>query len=994
MCLNVPFRLDTQTRFQALQQVSNESSATLNALQGDLRTLVMDYKDVNLKALGSFLDDYIRENSNAAREKRNCQHILKSLEFLGMDSRREQVRDAARDTFEWLLCEDSIPEWHDELEISPRQWLARGSGVYHITGKPGSGKSTLMKLIGESSEREEQLQQWAYRDQKQLINASFFVWRAADSNQLQNRIEGMLRTLLHQILTEAPGLIQRVFPERWHPERFHSNITITGTKLQLKEIEAASERIFGLPDLIRPYRIFLLIDGLDEFDDDHEAHFLVAKRIKDWCEDNPENVKACVSSREENPFMNTFLAHRRLRLHLVTHADIWKLTEQRLMVHPHFASSCFTAEQRKDFIDSISNKAEGVFLWAVLTIVELTHCLDANQDFAALCRVVDHGNKSLETFFKEALSRIPDAYREESRALFRIVQFTTGDYFGICLFHVYKAAEYAKATHHLAETVDDPVSQEHAVEELKLFKARLPIVTRGLLQLEENQDLQITSALAGRHGRYRLSFIHQSVFDFFQGDPKHIWGDNLADNDSYAVRLIIRSSIEIIDTLTWTEPTKAERSLDHDPGHWHWRRFIYGLFAWYCRIYHRKTATVSDFACLRALDAALLRRQGILREGIQFDSSQWSDVRLPQGSLFDVASIFFEACQWDRERWPFCDQFVSWALKGGYPDWIHNPIWKARVARDILLGEVFQLDANCLNERFIGVNEVLDANILPRRMNFSPPVRGSLWLNFLVHLIFRCALFQCDGSSHPADGFESAISCMLRDRGPALRAFLSNGAEPHVVFHWWSQGTNGDFGLEVTVGTATTRLLIQGPQWPSMRDTQLIRFFSLNFGTAIGTVTLRDICRMFYSLIDLNEDGSLRLQPRQTIIEWDVADHGEPRQSIIEDWDGIIRIIDNALSQDAGEQGDHCESYEKSEDQKPSHTPAAQAFAPDGAKARGSSSLDQLEQFLLFIWRGTWRKYQVLILPVLGKRSCPNSPGTERNIIYTYSGALQEYYLG
>lgn len=444
--------------------MADANSTTLTALQGDLQTLVRDCKDTNLKELGSFLDDYNRQNSKTAKEKRNCEYILNSLEFPGMDARRDQVHDAARNTFTWLLSSDQIPQYHDDLTISLRKWLATGNGTYHVTGKPGSGKSTCMKLIAETPESWEQLQEWASQEQKQLINASFFVWKAADANKLQSKVEGMMRTVLYQILAKAPGLISRVFPKYWHPERFHSNSNIMGANLQPRDIQEASERVFMSSDIVETYRIFLLIDGLDEFDDDREAHFQVAKRVKGWCERNPDSVKACVSSREDSPFMNTFPSHQRLRLHLVTYDDIRELTEQRLMDHSHFASSYFTYEQRQVLIESIANQAEGVFLWVVLTIVELTHHLDAQQDFETLRRVVGHGNKNLDKFFKEVIARIPDTYREEARALFQIVQFTTREnsYYSqsLCLFHVYKAATHANGARRLTRPTHDVIKHK------------------------------------------------------------------------------------------------------------------------------------------------------------------------------------------------------------------------------------------------------------------------------------------------------------------------------------------------------------------------------------------------------------------------------------------------------------------------------------------------------------------------------------------------------
>lgn len=68
--------------------------------------------------------------------------ILRHLEFNGMNKRYEDSADRHRETFEWIY------EDH-RLKLVP--WLENGRGVYWITGKAGSGKSTLMKFLFEDS---------------------------------------------------------------------------------------------------------------------------------------------------------------------------------------------------------------------------------------------------------------------------------------------------------------------------------------------------------------------------------------------------------------------------------------------------------------------------------------------------------------------------------------------------------------------------------------------------------------------------------------------------------------------------------------------------------------------------------------------------------------------------------------------------------------------------------------------------------------------------
>ena len=74
------------------------------------------------------------------REAMNRERILKGLEFQDMEARFVEVSKAAEETFEWCVHDSEVPESSPDLQISFRNWLRKGTGVFHISGKPGSGK--------------------------------------------------------------------------------------------------------------------------------------------------------------------------------------------------------------------------------------------------------------------------------------------------------------------------------------------------------------------------------------------------------------------------------------------------------------------------------------------------------------------------------------------------------------------------------------------------------------------------------------------------------------------------------------------------------------------------------------------------------------------------------------------------------------------------------------------------------------------------------------
>ena len=134
--------------------------------------------------------------------------VLEALEYRMMPARSAEVHENYEKTFNWIF-EDS--DAHCKHWSNFRSWLYEDSGCYWIRGKAGSGKSTLMKFIAASEKTKEALNEWT--GPRQLITCSHFFWHAG--TELQKNVQGLLRTLLHQIFKQRRDLISRVFPGRY-----------------------------------------------------------------------------------------------------------------------------------------------------------------------------------------------------------------------------------------------------------------------------------------------------------------------------------------------------------------------------------------------------------------------------------------------------------------------------------------------------------------------------------------------------------------------------------------------------------------------------------------------------------------------------------------------------------------------------------------------------------------------------------------------------------
>jgi hypothetical protein len=72
--------------------------------------------------------------------------VLGSLHYAGMEDREERIVDAFGSTFQWIFKDSPNDQrkWDNF-----KNWLGSDSQLYWITGKAGSGKSTLIKYICE-----------------------------------------------------------------------------------------------------------------------------------------------------------------------------------------------------------------------------------------------------------------------------------------------------------------------------------------------------------------------------------------------------------------------------------------------------------------------------------------------------------------------------------------------------------------------------------------------------------------------------------------------------------------------------------------------------------------------------------------------------------------------------------------------------------------------------------------------------------------------------
>ncbi|KAF8855876.1 hypothetical protein BDZ45DRAFT_595017, partial [Acephala macrosclerotiorum] len=343
--------------------------------------------------------------------------LLQQLAFPNMTDRIEEVAEAHARTYEWIFSDSSsiCPSrtWSNFVE-----WLKDGNGIYWINGKAASGKSTLMRYILRHPRTMELLTSWA--QPLKVNSAAFFFWNSGTADQ-RSQI-GFLRSLLYEVLHQHRELIPVILPWQWAREYFtlprESNINPRTNPWTSKRLMQALN-LLAREDIV-PIKLFLLVDGLDEYDGDPEE---LANIFRGLTTLSKSNIKVCLSSRPLVAFKDAFSSSPGLRLQDLTQQDIKHYVSDKLTNHARF-QQLFVREPRRApaLINEIVAKAEGVFLWVKLVVQSLLRGIGNRDGIADLQKRLSLLPSDLEDLYAHMLNRIDPFYKARGSEIFQLVR--------------------------------------------------------------------------------------------------------------------------------------------------------------------------------------------------------------------------------------------------------------------------------------------------------------------------------------------------------------------------------------------------------------------------------------------------------------------------------------------------------------------------------------------------------------------------------------------
>ncbi|KAK0673202.1 hypothetical protein QBC41DRAFT_352895 [Cercophora samala] len=411
----------------------------------------------------------------------------------GTNHRQSQIHEAHKQTFQWIFTEsvddDEKPAWDSFVD-----WLESDSQLYWMTGKAGSGKSTLMKFISHHPRLSHHLKKWS--KERPVTIASFYFW--ASGTAMQASPEGMFRSLLHQVLDQNRHIIPKLAPQKWESAcLFGKSMAWEPDPQQLHQLLG-----YAISEISQTSHICLLIDGLDEFNGDPDD---LIDTIQEFMS-NPINLKVCVSSRPWVVFEDAFYQQPQLLLQDLNRRDIEEYTESMFSTNRGFKrlqarEPRFARQLAKDIVE----KAQGVFLWVCVVVTSLLAGMKNDDRIIDLQRRLDTLPPDLEDLYDAIVKSWDPFYFQHAAQYFKLLEATGPG----CDARIFFLVDIEDLISYAIELNQEPLPVPEYAFQVETVKRRLNSRCLGLLEVRtstirmDDDDMPDT-----------VEYLHRTVKDY------------------------------------------------------------------------------------------------------------------------------------------------------------------------------------------------------------------------------------------------------------------------------------------------------------------------------------------------------------------------------------------------------------------------------------------------------------------------------------------------
>jgi hypothetical protein len=418
--------------------------------------------------------------------------VLRSLYFADMTFRYQNITYAHRETFAYMFTNHFS------------KWLQENARFFWLSGKPGSGKSTLMKYLLDDERTIRLLQKWA--DNRKVVKTSHFFW--INGPRISRTLEGLFRMILFNIFCQDPDLIPTAFDDE----------TMMQCDMQWS-LQKLTSLLHRLTSRTANTHVFVLfIDGLDEYSGDHRDVVIALQALFSL-----GNMKLCLASRPWNVFESAFGNNEIHKLYL---QDLNKVDIEIYVRNTLQARSDYQLLQREmpaanDLAAEIVNKSNGVFLWTYLVVRSLIEGLENEDRMVDLQRRLQYFPSDLDAFFNYILQSLDPFYKKEVGRGFRAVLVSRTLISMVNFWYMDIEEERPGVILRSIEKGELPLELKWNQVNLQKMKTRINARFKGLIEVRNPAP----GVQAGDYA-YKVDLLHRTVRDYlFTSDAQQVLGE-------------------------------------------------------------------------------------------------------------------------------------------------------------------------------------------------------------------------------------------------------------------------------------------------------------------------------------------------------------------------------------------------------------------------------------------------------------------------------------
>jgi len=425
---------------------------------------------------------------------------LRSLWFAGMYRHRQTIKPPARNTCLWLFDNDIYQNW---ITGTNREF---SNGFLRLKGKPGSGKSVLMKE--------------AYRKALQMTRSQGHPFLAAfffntKGSEMERSRAGCLRSLLHQLLPQDREYLSKLV------EASKTAANTSTPDWTVQELEATLRSFIFRRKECRD--LFIFVDGVDECDDSG-MHILSLFWRVFTMETHHQgiNLNVLISCRNANA--THFENCPDISVDIYNKADISTYVESRFRLGIATEDPAWFRLR-----EAVLEKCSGVFLWVVLVVDGLIEKWEQGEGVRALLGHLDELPQELDDLFSRLFISLTPDMKDHTWRLFSWAALST---------RPLRLHEW----HHVLAFIRDPAptslqewqNSEHFTGNDGQLERKIRQLSRGLLEVAGGEAEpffdtaeDIASARAGA-GSFELGYGETRVVQLIHGSVRPFFLDKLS----------------------------------------------------------------------------------------------------------------------------------------------------------------------------------------------------------------------------------------------------------------------------------------------------------------------------------------------------------------------------------------------------------------------------------------------------------------------------------